>query len=125
MEPYDFKKNYFGAEGTLMCEILGNILDFAPAIREGINRAAYNHDVGYSGTKKTNWIARIKNFFERKRLDKQFYNDMEEAIMVAELLSKITQRQADLAIELADIAFKAVRVAGFTFFRTGGTDEKV
>lgn len=123
MEPYDSKKNYFGAEGTLMCEILGEILDFAPDIRPGINAAAYNHDVGYSGSKKTGWIDRIKNFFERKRIDKQFYTDMEEAIIAAELLCKLTQKEADLAISLADISYKAVRAGGWTFYRTGENND--
>ncbi len=123
MEPYDSEKNYFGAEGTLMCKLLGDVLEFAPAIRNGINVAAYNHDVGYTGTKETGWIGRIKNFFERKRIDKQFFTDMEETIIAAELLCKITQKEADLAINLADISYSAVRAGGWTFYRTGETND--
>lgn len=123
MKPYDSKKNYFGAEGTLLCKLLGSVLEFAPAIRNGINVAAYNHDVGYTGSKKTGWIDRIKNYFERKRLDKQFFTDMEETIIAAESLQKISQKEADLAITLADISYSAVRAGGWSFFRVGDDDD--
>lgn len=121
MEPYDSKKNYFGAEGTLMCELLGEFLEFAPDLRPGINAAAYNHDVGYTGTKSTSWYGRIKNFFERRRIDNQLFSDMEDTIIAAELLQKISQKEADLAMIVADAAFTAVRAGGYQFYRIGET----
>lgn len=122
MKPYDSEQNYFGAEGTLLCKLLGDVLEFAPAIRNGINVAAFNHDVGYTGTKQTGFFGWIKDYFERKRLDRQFFSDMEDTIIAAELLCKITQKEADIAINLADIAYDAVRAGGWTFYRTGVTE---
>lgn len=119
MRPYDPRKNYFGAENTRLAALFGEILKLMPDLRDGWNYAAYNHDGAYSGSKKTGFWARIGNFYKRRKADRQFRFDLEEAVMFAEDEGKISTIRADRAMVLAGASYKAVRVFGWKFYKTG------
>jgi hypothetical protein len=118
MLPYDPRVNYFGAENTKLADILGEILKLMPALRDGWNYAAYNHDKAYSGKKKTGFFARIINFYKRKAADRNFRAALEEAVTIAEVERKISYHRADRAMTLAKYSYKAVRALGWKFYRT-------
>lgn len=118
MEPYDSTKNYFGAENTKLAVLFGEILKFMPALKEGWNYAAYNHDVAYFGKKKTGFWSFIPNFRKRHKADRAFRRDLREVVIIAEDCFEISLSKADRAMKLAKFAYKAVRVMGWKFYRT-------
>ena len=119
MEPYDPDKRYFGPQGSPLCKLIPEAPPTVPQLEPVFNRAAYNHDVGYSGKRKSGILGYIKDFFERKRIDEKFLDDMELGIMQYLAEDKITEEQADIALLYAKIAYKAVRKLGWTFYRKG------
>jgi hypothetical protein len=119
MEAYDPKKNYFGAEGTKLADIFGEILKFMPALKKGWNRAAYYHDLDYTGTRRSGFWGRIQDFFERRRSDTTFYDRLVETIITAEALDRLTEKEGDRAMKLAKAAYLAVRVAGWKPYKKG------
>jgi hypothetical protein len=123
MLPYDPRRNYFGAEGSKLADVFAEILKLMPALRGGFNYAAYRHDVAYSGTKKKGFFARIKNFFARKKADKKFRDDLEAAIAFTEDEGNITTEQADRAMVLKKLSYKAVRYLGWKSYRTGDAND--
>lgn len=119
MLPYDSRRNYFGAENTRLAEIFGNVLELLPAIRDGWNYAAYNHDDAYSGKKKTGFFAPIINFCHRRSADNIFRRDLEDAVYFAANDAPLSQYQIKRALQLANISHKAVRALGWKFYKTG------
>ncbi len=120
MLPYDSRRNYFGAENTRLAEVLGEILSYMPALRDGWNYTAYLHDVAYHGTKKNGWFARMINFYRRRKADNKFRDGLEDAVIFAEEEGSITAKQADRAMVLAAFSHNAVRYLGWKFYKTGG-----
>jgi len=118
MLPYDPRKNYFGAENTRLAALFGEILKLMPDLRNGWNYAAYRHDVAYSGSKAPGFWARIKDFYKRRKADRKFRSDLEDAVMFAEDEGKISTIRADRAMALAGASYKVVRVVGWKFYKT-------
>jgi len=116
MEPYDPDKRYFGPQGSPLCRLIPEAPPTVPQLEPVFNRAAYNHDVGYSGKRKKGILG---EYFERKRIDEKFLYDMELGIMQYLAEDKITEEEADISILYASIAYKAVRKLGWTFYRKG------
>lgn len=118
MLPYDSNKNYFGAENTKLADIFGEMLKFMPALKEGWNYTAYNHDVDYDGKKKTGFLGRISNYLDRRKADKKFRYSLEVVVYFAEDDGEISSENADRAIKLASLAYTAVRAFGWQFYKT-------
>lgn len=120
MLPYDSRRNYFGAENTKLADLFGEILKLMPALKDGWNYAAYNHDVAYLGKKKTGFFGFIANCYTRLRADNKFRADLEAAVIFAEDERKISYDQGDRAMTLAKYSYKAVRLLGWKFYKTQG-----
>jgi len=119
MEPYDPNKRYFGPQGSPICKLIPEAPPTVPQLEPVFNRAAYTHDVGYSGTKERGFLGWIKNYIERKNIDQKFIDDMTLGIMQYLAEEKITEDEADISLLYAELAYKAVRKLGWTFYRKG------
>lgn len=119
MEPYDPDKRYFGPQGSPLCKLIPEAPPTVPQLESVFNRAAYSHDGGYEGNRRSGLRGLIKDYFERRRIDKKFLDDMELGIMQYLSEGKITEEQTDIALLYANVAYKAVRKLGWTFYRKG------
>lgn len=117
MEPYDPDKQYFGPEGNFLSEIIPKNPPGIPQLRSVFNLAAYNHDRGYEGKRRSGWL-RLLDIIDRYHIDRAFYQDMADGIDRAYEKEKITFEQFEYAMKYAKISYTAVRGLGWIFFRS-------
>ncbi len=122
VEPYDPKKRYFGPQGSPLCRFIPESPIGIPQLQPVFNIAAYNHDAGYEGCRRSGWFSYILDAMERREIDRKFKRDIMEGITKYFIESRINDDEADTAEEYAELAYNAVRLGGWSFFRT---DEKV
>jgi len=113
MLPYDPKQRYFGPQGSDLCYLIPPAPPGVPQLAGVFNKAAYTHDVGYSGKPCPWW----KQWFIRRAIDKKFLEDLHQGIITAYTMGELSEFQADIAEAYAEAAYKAVRLGGWSFFR--------
>lgn len=118
MLPYDPTKRYFGPQGSDLCYLIPEAPLGIPQLKPVFNKAAYSHDVGYSGLRRTGWLAWILDAIERRNIDKKFKSDILKGVTQYFVEGLIDDDEADEAEDFADLAHLAVRLGGWTFFRT-------
>lgn len=117
MGPYDPTKRYFGPQGSQLCKVIPEYPIGIPTLKSVFNKAAYHHDVGYTGERRSGFWGKILDAIERRKIDKKFKEDMIAGIAYQESKRIISEEQADDAIDYAELAYSAVRLGGWTFFR--------
>lgn len=115
---YDPTKRYFGPQGSQLCKFIPEYPLGLPTLRSAFNKAAFHHDVGYTGEKRSGFFGGILDAIERRKLDKQFKQAMYSGIAYQLSKNLINEEEADRAADYADLAYSAVRLGGWTFFRT-------
>lgn len=119
MEEYDPNKRYFGPQGSQLCKIIPPSPPGMDQLIPVYNKPAYNHDVGYTGKRRSGFFGKLKDAWERWGIDKDFLIEMVDGIQDAFHEGEITESEFKVAMAYARLAYKAVRAAGWTFFRTG------
>ena len=118
MEAYDKSKRYFGPQGSPLNALIPEAPPSVPILKEVFNHAAYDHDDGYEGELcKIPWIGWIVNYVIRRAIDKKFLKAMDDGILSYGDEGLITKEQEKIALKYAMVAYKAVRLAGWTFYR--------
>lgn len=119
MKPYDPSKRYFGPQDHWLCDFIPEFPPNMPVLRLKFNKPAYNHDAGYEGEKRSGFMGRIKDAWERWAIDKRFLFELNTGIEEAFNDHQITCKQMQEATAYAKAAYLAVRAVGWSFFRRG------
>ena len=118
MKPYDKTKRYFGPQGSPLNRLIPEAPPTVPILKEVFNKAGYNHDSGYEGEKSTvPFLGKIANYFARKAIDVEFLREMDDGILSYAEQGLITPEQEAISLKYAMLAYKAVRLGGWTFYR--------
>jgi len=115
MEPYNQYKRYLGPQGHWLTKLIPEVPPGCEEIQPYWNRAAYNHDCGYEGKKESGFWGRLKNFFKRRKIDVQFYEEL--LLGVEAVKERLTFDQYQNAKAYANIIYTAVRSGGWKFYR--------
>ena len=121
MEEYDPKKIYLGPNGHWSKDFIPKTPIGVPQVHSYWNKAAYDHDCGYEGTREKGWFGWIKNFFNRKKIDDKFHADLYTGVQKVE--HSLTDQQIEDAYDYADLVYNSVRTLGWSFYRTGKKDD--
>jgi hypothetical protein len=119
MEPYNPNERYFGPQGHWLCAFIPEFPRGMPVLRQKFNKPAYNHDGGYEGEKRSGFMGKIRDQWERWGIDKTFLREMNEGINQDFMDGQITKEQLRIAADYANLAYNAVRAFGWSFFRKG------
>ena len=115
MKAFNPQKRYLGPEGHWLTPIIPPNPPSVPQLYLYWNRAAYNHDVGYAGKRKTGLFGWISNMISRKKIDDKFHDQLYAGIRDIE--KSLSDQELQEAMIYADIVYKAVRVGGWSFYR--------
>ena len=115
MEPYNQFKRYLGPQGHWLNKLIPEFPIGCEVVQPLWNKAAYNHDCGYEGKKEQSFLAWLKNFLTRRKIDVQFYEEL--LLGVEEVKEKLTFQQYQNAKAYANIIYTAVRTGGWKFYR--------
>ncbi len=129
MKSYDPDKDYLGPEGNRLSEYIPKYPLGMPNLKPYINKAAYNHDVGYEGVtfssilSWSNPFAKIRALFKDRRtrgkIDKAFGDAIHAGILIEWDLGNLTEDQVKYAQFYAEACYTAVDTFGWAFYRQG------
>lgn len=115
--PYDPNIRYFGPQGSKLCAIIPEYPKGIPQARNIFNIPAYSHDKGYEGERRKGFFGWIKDAIERRKIDKEFLSSMLDGISSACDRGILSPEEADECDDYAYLAYDAVRIGGWAFFR--------
>jgi len=123
MEPYDPNKRYFGPQGSKLCAIIPEYPLGIPQAQPIFNRGGYVHDRGYEGERRGGFFGWWWDACERRKIDKQLLTDLLTGIDHACERGELSVAEADRCDTYAHLAYDAIRVGGWVFFRKSNSEE--
>lgn len=112
---------YFGPEDHWLSSIIPKApIGLEDLFKSSWNLAAFKHDVDYSlssGEPETGFIGYIKNAINRRKADKDFYNELVNSAYNLVKKTNMTVQEYEDTLEYAHLAFLAVRSGGALFYK--------
>lgn len=117
MEPYDPNKRYFGPQGSKLCAIIPEYPKGIPQARPVFNYAGYLHDGGYTGERRSGFMGWLWDAKDRYQIDKEMLANIKKGTKRLQKVGGITKEEAEECIGYGKLAYGAIRLGGWNFFR--------
>ena len=123
-EKYDPKTRYFGPQGSPLSQYIHIGVDIMPInldlrkdFNEMLNRAGYEHDKAYHGTRRGGFFGLWIDELARRQADKRLRNAIK--YWAYEYREWMDELEFKAVLAFAKATYHSIRKAGWVFFRTG------